>query len=260
MYIAEWLAFHLMLGFDAAVIYDNQSSDNTRSAVSCFARRYDVRLRDWPRRDRLYQVAAYADALTRFSGEFEWGLFIDCDEFLIGFQDRFLDDFDPSVSQVLMNWATFGSSGHRTRPSGFVIQNYLHRVQDQHGINRHTKAFVRLDKVTGCGNPHHFGVRGRSVDIHGDDIVWTSDPGPGVSARAALDGPRLHHYWTKSAAEWREKNARGYPDQPSRSAADLSAFDDVADWRDESALYHVSDVRRVLSDLLFPALSVRGRH
>ena len=175
------------------------------------------------------------------------------DEFLIGCPEGFLSAFDDTTDQILLNWVTFGSSGHRLPPSGLVIRNFLYRTAEINGINRHTKAFVRPDKILSCPNPHYFHVKGRSVDIDDVDIVWSSNPGPGVIAGPPkLDGPRIHHYWTKSAADWSKKNTRGYPGQPNfrpRGAAELATFDKVAAVHDESAVPYADKVQNVLTGL-----------
>ena len=213
--IGEWLAYHFIIGFDSAIVFDNGSTDDTRDVVLKFTQKYDARLILWERTDPAYQKDAYLDGIRRFGEEFQWGLFIDSDEFLVDLDFGFLSKFDSSVSQVLLNWATFGSSGHRARPSGLIIENFLYRAPQVADINRHTKAFARMADVLDCSSPHFFHVSGKSVDIRENDVKWSDFPGAGVvDGLPLLEGPRVNHYWTKSATDWAKKNVRGYPDQP----------------------------------------------
>jgi len=244
--LAEWMAFYFSMGFDAIVVYDNNSSDGTRDVVRNFMRHFDVRLRPWHRSDKFYQIGAYQHAIDHNNGEFDWALFVDVDEFVIGFQGDFIEGFHQTVSQVHLNWAIFGSSGHKLRPQGLVIENYCYRVPDEHGGNRHTKSFVRLSHAMQCANPHYFRVTGRSVNIVGDPMVWSENPGPGVATHQRLDGPRINHYWIKSAADWRRKCERGYPEGVIRTEKQRLDLDAESTVYDNSAFVYVEATRHIL--------------
>ena len=254
---AEWIAFHLQAGFDTIIVYDNMSDDRTRDIVLEFTEKFDVRLVKWKSSEQGRQFTAYSDAIARFGENFEWMLFIDSDEFLIESVDfgkklSFLDNFDADVSQVLLNWVTFGSSGHKEFPDGLVIENFLYRAPAEEGINRHTKAFVRPGNVLLCDHPHQFPVTGRSVDVFGNDIVWSETEGAGIIAGVPdYSGPRIHHYWTRSEAHWLLKDARNRPDSNRLPLGiePMRAFDTVCTVRDESALSFASAVRSVLREV-----------
>ncbi len=253
---AEWIAFHLKAGFDAIIVYDNMSDDRTRDVVLEFTEKFDVRLVKWKQTSQGRQFTAYSNALARFGEDFKWMLFIDSDEFFIESSDSykkmsFLDNFDASVSQVLLNWVTFGSSGHKEFPDGLVIENFLYRAPEEKDINKHTKAFVRPGDVLLCNHPHQFSVTGRSVDVFGNDIVWSETHGRGIIAGVPdYSGPRIHHYWTRSEAHWLLKDARQRPDsnRPPLGIEAMRAFDAVCTVRDESALPFAPAVRSVLQE------------
>ncbi len=254
---AEWIAFHLQAGFDTIIVYDNMSDDGTRDIVLEFTEKFDVRLVKWKQTAEGRQFTAYSHALAHFGGDFEWILFIDSDEFFIESPDSykkmsFLDNFDASVSQVLLNWVTFGSSGHKEFPDGLVIENFLYRAPEEKDINKHTKAFVRPGDVLLCNHPHQFSVTGRSVDVFGNDIIWSETHGPGVIAGVPdYSGPRIHHYWTRSEAHWLLKDARQRPDsnRPPLGIEAMRAFDAVCTVRDESALSFAPAVRSALQEI-----------
>jgi len=253
---AEWIAFHLKAGFDTIIVYDNVSDDRTRDITLEFTEKFDVRLVKWKSLEQGRQFTAYSDAVARFGGDFEWMLFIDSDEFFIEkFSSNanltFLDRFDIDVSQILLNWVTFGSSGHKKFPDGLVITNFVYRVPDEGSVNKHTKAFVRPGDVLSCNHPHQFPVKGRSVDVLGNDIIWSETYGPGIIAGPPIfSGPRIHHYWTRSESHWLVKDARQRPDsdRPPLGIGALRAFDSTCTIRDESALPFAPAVRSVLKE------------
>jgi hypothetical protein len=50
----------------------------------------------------------------------------------------------------------FGSSGHKTRPAGLTIENFLMRAEKSHPHNAHVKSIVQPAKVVEAHGPHVF--------------------------------------------------------------------------------------------------------
>lgn len=251
--IAEWLAHHIALGFDSIVVIDNGSSDNTLGVVEAFSRSYDIRVLKWSSNDKGYQVAAYLHAVNHFKDAFDWILFIDADEFLIlkeGRVDSWLGVFRSNVSQVLVNWVTFGSSGHEVRPSGFVLDDFVFRAPDDEDGHVHTKSFVRPVCVRGCGNPHWFEVVGRTVNTFGEDVNWPVDEFPQTHQTPTRTRARIHHYWTKSREQWIQKNTRGYPGVPSHRIGVFDDFNSRAIVRDVCATSYLPKIKDIISNVL----------
>ena len=67
-YLAEWLEFHLLVGFEHIYLYDNGSSDNIREVVRCFVEAGRVTLIPWTTFDlsARVQYQAYAHALCNY--------------------------------------------------------------------------------------------------------------------------------------------------------------------------------------------------
>ncbi|GGD57457.1 glycosyltransferase family 2 protein [Lacimicrobium alkaliphilum] len=90
-YIPEWVHHHLYHGFDAIDVYINRTTDNSMGVLDCIHQRYpQVRGRsaDWidlcpVDAQNCLQYIVYASALdeARQSGEFDYLLFLDIDEF-----------------------------------------------------------------------------------------------------------------------------------------------------------------------------------
>ena len=211
--IGEWIAYHLAIGFDSILLFDNASDDATSRIVDAYARKYDVRRIFWNDTSRYYQVNAYNAALKMLRHEHDWLCFIDADEFLVLKHHvsirEFVGDFSGSAG-IAVNWALFGSSGLHERPNGLVIENFLHRSDASFAPNRHVKCLVQPRRTRYCVNAHFFGIDGTFVSPLGEPLDWES---PGLSSRPPEYGAaQINHYFVKSFDQWKNKLNRGYHD------------------------------------------------
>ena len=209
--IAEWLAFHHVVGVDHILVFDNGSKDGTRAVVGHAARVASITLLPWPVRDRRAQLWAYAVGL-RLLRRFDWVAFLDSDEFLTPTGSAGLPEVLavlPDAAAVAVNWAIFGSSGHDAAPEGLVIDAFRRRAPDGFVENRVVKSIVR-PKGARPLTPHTFAVRGAYVRPDGRPATF----GPPAFTADAPDYGLLQvsHYFTRSRAHWRRKMARGYRD------------------------------------------------
>ena len=260
-YIAEWIAYQLAVGFDSVILFNHNSTDATADEIGRFADKYDVRLVDWTRTNRLYQIEAYEEGLRRYKSEFDWIAFFDTDEFLSLDDGLSLNDILPrgrNVAGLVIPWANFGSSGHQTIQHGLVVENYCYRSEPGYKRNTHVKSIVRPKRIKSCVNPHYFQplsrrrfILGRPhpykiVDLSGVQPAWEH---PGIMAAAPIyRHAKLHHYFTKSAEDWANKVARGHTDGNSYAAEEFVGFDRNEVF-DDSAARHADDVRKILSRL-----------
>jgi len=81
--IAEWIAFHALIGFDTQIIFDNGSDDGTTAIIRAAAEIHDVRYHFWPNSTQRSQVLAYEAACQAYRREFDWIAFVDSDEFVV---------------------------------------------------------------------------------------------------------------------------------------------------------------------------------
>ena len=223
--VAEWIAYHLAVGFDSVIIFDNLSTDNTAAVIAAFAPFHDVRCIDWPITTAVYQMQAYDHAVAQFRHEFDWICFIDSDEFLVPRRDdgvkTFLEAFTDQAA-IAINWAVFGSSGHMRQPDGLIVEQFLRRSENTFSINRHVKSFVRPTQVISSANPHYFNVSGAYVTDSRKAVEWQT---PGITAaQPDYEFMQVNHYFVKSLEQWQRKIQRGYHDLE-RSGAEFAAYD-----------------------------------
>jgi len=210
-YLPEWMAYHVALGFDTIIIFDNKSADATTDIISEASNIWDVRVIYWPFTHSWRQIDAYLATCREFSNEFDWIAFIDADEFILPLESsnvkEWLSTIGPDASAIGVHWAMYGSSGHMTPPSGMVIENYVNRAPDKFGPNAHVKCLVRPKQVIGVTNPHFFVLNGKYVDPSGGALTFGM---PGVTDRFGdITKCRINHYFTRSRDDWERRMLRG---------------------------------------------------
>ena len=218
-FIAEWVAYHYLLGVEHFVIYDNGSDDVTVEVLAPFVNAGLVTLMHWP----LFpgQIDAYQHAVTTFGPRCDWMGFLDIDEFVSlpsGMTlPAFLAGFPPDAEEVVLFWRMFGHSGHRARPEGLVTRNFVRCDPDLWQI---AKCFVRPERVRTMFVHHAETLDRRSVDEKGRPIpqVWMHERGV-VTGEIAV----INHYFTRSYEDYAAKIARGQAD--GRSEKKLEPFE-----------------------------------
>lgn len=205
-YFKEWIEWHLNHGVDKFYIYDNESTDNTKSILKPYIKSGIVDYKYWSGHRR--QLAAYDDCLknNRFSSR--WIAFIDLDEFIVPIKDasipKFLVRFE-SFAAVEINWLIYGSSGRKTKTPGTMMERFKFHSKPDHYLNRHVKSIVdprRVFTMIGCHEAAK--ISGYIADSHGHPIKkHFRDREP------QQDIIRINHYAVRSYEEFIEKQARG---------------------------------------------------
>jgi SAM-dependent methyltransferase len=205
-YIAEWIAYHSMIGFDHFILYDNTSQDDGSFTLLHSAFGQNATVIYWP--DKPGQLAAYQHYIDHFRDRFEWTAFIDLDEFVNVLDGRtikeVLQDYG-KFSAVLVQWLLFGSSGLVSRPPGLVLDNYNMRMPEEVHGNRHVKTIARnAALVRADATPHHFSIRGAVCNARGEECVNKPIQDVGCHERLVIN-----HYFTKSREDWILKRSKG---------------------------------------------------
>lgn len=224
-YIKEWIDFHKNFGVEHFLIYDNDSTDNTRDILAPYIRSGLVTCIPWPWFLRTHnpQSLAYAHALAMLSGVSRWVAFVDLDEFLFSKQQ-------PSLPQALAEfedepalgvyWALFGTSGFATRQPGPVTQTYTRRLAypcdpeapapypaalRRDPSASHFKSIVQPLRVRATINPHCFKTDRfpvLAVDENRRDLR------EGEPRHVSFEKFQINHYFSKSREEFEERLQR----------------------------------------------------
>lgn len=233
--LEEWLQFHSGVGVDHFILYNNNSSDDFRKVLEPWVGAGRVTLVNWPRG---HQRAAYNHVIRKFRGRCRWIAFIDLDEFLYSPSDRHLTaalrDCE-SRAVIFVYWILFGSSGHDTRPDGYVLDAYTqcldaraaardsfdHRLDGAPenyvtGWAKDGKSIVNPRKVKYM-NPH------RPRTMFSGDVLDENLKAPltrGEASSLSFLQFRINHYWAKSRQELVQKLSKGFianPRHPKRN-------------------------------------------
>jgi hypothetical protein len=214
-YLEEWFQFHMGVGVDRFIIYDNDSTDNGPEIIKKYVAKGIAEYIPWPHfcADRYTQSLAYAHALCQFGSQAEWMAFIDLDEFLFS-------PLDQDMNRVLKNyrdvpaiaafWVMFGTSGHKVRPPGSVLQSYTRRYRSPNSSEgrtmRNFKSIVQPSRVTAVLGGHSF-----RTDL-GLPVAVDENRNPVFHRKSAVHSAeifRINHYYTRSEEDFRRKVARG---------------------------------------------------
>ncbi len=253
-YIAEWVAFHRVVGVSGFTIYDDRSDDGTLDVLRRMDRG-DIRVSQYSEGwhspefyglehpggwHRSPQACAYTNYAVEHWGLNKWCAYIDVDEFLF---HTSIDDLPFALSicaasdapGIVVPWSVFGSNGHATRPDGLVIENYASRATagQPEPWGRHVKTIADMRELHAWG-PHgsHCPIfqKGEPETPEGQPNPWSMVPRPIVPL-----GLRLNHYYHKSKAEAEAKLARvdhnalpGYPSRERVEAHDLNDIEDLS--------------------------------
>jgi len=176
--ILEWTAHHLLLGFDAIIIFDHKSvipiknilNENNRIIIKRCILNGGIKI---PLMKAAIQISKKQKA--------DWFLYLDCDEYLC------LNSF-PNVKTMLntfkfadslaINWVMFGSCNYDKDP-GPLMENY---TKSRRKIDKHVKTFVRPETVIDILNAHCYVVYNpsRMFAVTGNQIkppYWFNDIG-----------------------------------------------------------------------------------
>jgi Glycosyltransferase family 92 len=205
-YLREWIEFHRLVGVQRFFLYDNKSTDDHLEVLQPYVEEGIVVLHDWPHFPA-GQHSAFEHCLQAHRDDARWIAFIDLDEFLFSPTDEpvseVLRDFEqwPGVG---VNSVFFGTSGHRTRPAGLVIENYL---QNDAGEGKLAiKSIVDPRRTVGCPSVHHFTyTQGMAANENGYPIKAQFTKSVSHSLL------RINHYWAKSEEQFRAKCATPGP-------------------------------------------------
>jgi hypothetical protein len=243
-YLEEWVEFHKLVGIERFFLYDNGSSDDHAEVLAPYVEEGSVVLHTWPGVDQ--RNAALDHCVSTYADEARWIAFFDVDEFLFSPSGQpvpeVLREFEewPGVG---VNAALFLTSGHKTRPPGTVIENYVMRRPQ---TNRAIKSIVDPKRTLRCVGGHNFVYEsGHAVDLAKQPVEGPRTEQYTPECERLL---RINHYYTKSEEELREKWSVPRPDTGQmRDPAELERLRTLPhENRDEKILMYLPALKEAL--------------
>lgn len=217
IYIMEWVAYYLALGFEHLFIYTNDNSDGSDELLLQLARHNIVTVMESEITGAVPPEAkAFGHALHLLHElrDYDWALFVDSDEFLVlsgqynnsapNVLSALTQSFpDGRVAGICYDWLWFISDMAFERQPGLLCERFQHARP--HWLS---KCLVRVRDVQSMRRQHHPEVApGRWVV---DSALQRLDIATIWERREAqYDGGRINHYWPRSFQEFAIKKARG---------------------------------------------------
>lgn len=211
-YIDEWAQYHLKLGFDQIVIFENNW--RYKGDLGMPNANGEVKLLHYPFDGAVMQLPAYNSFIKYFSNAYDWAAFIDVDEFIVN--NTRLDfktalDAYRRFTQIGLNWRLMGDSGmHYDGTENSVLKRFTHGSKT---LNKHVKQLVnfKLFRELSLQMPLF-------INPHCTDHMSCTPTGQNFSGpfnERGLDEVmpfELYHYAVKTREELHEKVMRGRAD------------------------------------------------
>ena len=256
-YVEEWLAFHILQGVSRVLLYDNNSSDDTRRRARSFAQQVTIRVVPWsgpPDKFDLTQRLAYADGARRLAGAVDYAAFIDLDEFLFASDYRplgqVLGGFPADTAAIAVNQRVFGSAAQVSASEDLVTSRFTKAAAADHPEGHWFKTVARPERIVGFDTVHSVVLNSGAYVLSDGQPLPPRPDHPGHSSVVPEGALQLHHYILKSREEFERKKSRAGPDLKSRYT------DDYFESRDKS-INAVSDER--LTRFVAPIEQMIGR-
>lgn len=228
LYIEEWVQYHLKLGFDAIYVFDNSEAGTLASLPAKYPGK--VHVHHVPMHP--LQFAVYNTFAEQHVASHTWCAFIDVDEFIVLKKHRCIKSFlreHCDSGAVCLNWYMFGSSGEQTYRAEPVTKRFVRRARE---ANHHVKCIARLcDRPRFVFDPHnpYLGSGAATRDTSGKLVQGPFNPG------GPTDVACIHHYYTKSYAEFCKKIERGTADSHLKYTVSMFWDNDHNDVEDKSS-------------------------
>ncbi len=209
--IAEWVAHHLLIGFDKVVVFDHLSKNSIQATINTnFDGKLNVINVDGIGNIKL-KLMERAIKIAK-DDNYSWMLYLDADEFLnlnkFDNIKQFLNTFKEADS-IGINWLMFGSSGHKTQPKGLLTENF---IRSEIRLNQHVKTFVRPSVAVKVVNPHYYIISNshRNYSCNGTKMPigpFNYQPLPFIKSPLYIA-----HYYTQSEEEHLRRKSRTMDD------------------------------------------------
>lgn len=200
-YLAEWIEYHLNLGFEHIYLFEDYGSKSHQDIVDRYSNVTLLPIEvvegepiTEERRQRkmmYYSIRVYKDT-------YDWIAFIDADEF-VEFEDgynleRLLSEHS-ELTSIYLSWRLYGANGRIQKPKGSVIESYpLHDDETNYGYvfgaaQWSVKSFANL----------HTNLKIRNIHIIEGGVNMNGDHYPEYKV---FKKAWIRHYYTKSWEEW----------------------------------------------------------
>jgi hypothetical protein len=213
-YISEWVDYHLSLGIDKIILYDNQPHRPIlKEYFDEYIQQSKVIVHHWPSQKKGRQSKSQIHSMKRYRA-FRWIGLIDTDEFVV------LLDGNTDIKQTFkeyeaydavgLSWLIFGSNNHKHKQKS-ILYSYTQCCPNSK-INCHIKSFINPKKFISSASVHGAITKSGTVNVNKEILisVYGQTINNPDKKRYIIDKKmRLNHYYTRSLEDWQDKIKRG---------------------------------------------------
>ena len=153
-YLEEFIIYHHIVGVEHFYIYDNESSFSIKKRLDKPFFKKLCTIIDYP--GKVKQIEAYRDCIIKTRKITDWLMIIDGDEYVVPKQNfwsiRDILTIHKEAHAIGINWVIFGTSFHKKKQNGFLIDKYRHCSNQQ---DKHIKTICKPRFVKYLGGPHN---------------------------------------------------------------------------------------------------------
>lgn len=200
--LGEWLLHHQHIGVTNIILFNN-GGDIVSDVLTQFVSTGFVIYHSFPfQQHPSMQADCYNTCLAMYRTKYEFLAMLDADEFLaFGDASAHLPDLLRNFTEVgalALNWQSFGSSGHESRPAGGLMASYDHCLPPGHIVDTHVKLIVTTKHTVRMDGGHTatFAEGSHAVNFLGNRVEGA------FSSPATHDVIWLAHYGLRSKEEY----------------------------------------------------------
>jgi len=198
--VLEWIAYHLIIGFDRILIIDHASKIPIQSQVSKYKFRDRVKVirlgvNYHAGNFKKYILNNLVAPFMKSRPKVEWFIHLDGDEYInlngnFNSVRRFLNRY-PRAQQVALNWVCFGSNYFDKHPKGRVIKNFTRC--SVRCPKMEVKCFVRPKKILNLPQVHYWTVNNPKLAFDANGRQWAPCPF-NKNSQGTKDAAYINHY------------------------------------------------------------------
>ncbi|OHS98032.1 hypothetical protein TRFO_35636 [Tritrichomonas foetus] len=212
-YLKEWVEYHLNLGIDKIVLYDNNKDDSDQPYIDEI-RKMTNRVRFINKKNLPYnQNGWYTDFYQTLKPD-QWAFFIDIDEFVTFSKNLTLEKYvqmadENKCDHIKINWIMYGNCGKLKKENGTQFERFpiptqpLTFIKNGRMENSHVKTFAKGGKNGRFPSCHY--ISGNFTACNGNLQPCRNDT-PWISP--VWDLAYYRHYWSRSEEEYINKLKR----------------------------------------------------
>ena len=213
-YIVEWIEYHLLVGVQKFIIYDNESTDNLRECLEPYIKNDIVEYIFFP--GIRQQLNSYNDAIRRYRYSSFWFAFIDIDEFLLPVTNETISDFLKNFEDmpgIEVNQIIYGSSENTKKTNNLVMERFKDHSNYDLFNNRAVKTIANSRYISFMKTVHVAEYFNGEYSVDSDKNKTYI---PSLQRTPLHNKIRINHYCIKSLEEFYEKSNRGRAATPGK--------------------------------------------